>query len=51
VQDVDQSTIEEIKNKPLSGYLSLQCHGSVVAFRNLKIVDFAAENDASNALP
>jgi hypothetical protein len=37
VQDVDQSTIEEIKKKPLSGYLSLQCHGSVVAFRKLKV--------------
>ncbi len=45
VQDIDQSTIEKIKNKPLSGYLSLQCHGSVVAYRNLKIVDLAGEGD------
>lgn len=43
VQDVDQSTIDEIKNKPLKGYLSLQCHGSVVAFRNLEIVDLTGE--------
>ena len=43
VQDIDQSTIDEIKNKPLKGYLSLQCHGSVVAFRNLKIVDLNDE--------
>jgi hypothetical protein len=43
VQDVDQSTIDEIKTKPLSGYLSLQCHGSAVAFRNLKIVDLKDE--------
>lgn len=47
VQDVDQSTIDEIKTKPLSGYLSLQCHGSAVAFRNLKIVDLGAENGAA----
>jgi hypothetical protein len=43
VQDVDQSTIETIKDKPLSGYLSLQCHGSVVAFRKLKVVELKAE--------
>ncbi|MEX2185213.1 MAG: DUF1080 domain-containing protein [Pirellulales bacterium] len=50
VQDVDQSTIDEIKNKPLSGYLSLQCHGSVVAFRNLKVVDLGppANKPAAN---
>ena len=41
VQDVDQSTIEVIKKKPLSGYLSLQCHGSVVAFRKLKVEPLA----------
>lgn len=47
VQDVDQSTVEQIKNKPLSGYLSLQCHGSMVAFRNLKIVDLAGASETS----
>jgi len=46
VQDVDQATIEEIKAKPLSGYISLQCHGSAVAFRNLKVVDLAAKAEA-----
>ncbi len=33
---VDQSTIEEIKNKPLSGYVCIQSHSKQVEFRNLK---------------
>jgi hypothetical protein len=37
VLNVDQSTIEEIKNKPLSGYVCLQSHSKQVEFRNLKI--------------
>lgn len=37
VQDVDQSQIDEIKGKPLRGYLSLQNHGKVVEFRNLQL--------------
>lgn len=35
--DADQSTIPEISNKPLSGYLSLQNHGGKVDFRNLRV--------------
>jgi hypothetical protein len=37
VLNVDQSTIEKIKNKPLSGYVCLQSHSKQVEFRNLKI--------------
>lgn len=39
IQDVDQSTIEEIKNKPLSGYISLQSHSNRVEFRNPRFKD------------
>lgn len=37
VQDVDQRTIPAIKDKPLSGYLSLQNHGHDIEFRNLRV--------------
>lgn len=37
VQDVDQSTIKEIKDKPLKGYVSVQNHGKAVEFKNLKL--------------
>lgn len=35
--DVDQTTIAEIKNKPLKGYICLQNHGGHIEFRNLRI--------------
>jgi Domain of Unknown Function (DUF1080) len=37
VLNVDQSTIDEIKNKPLSGFVCLQSHSKQVEFRNVKI--------------
>ena len=37
VIDVDQSTIDAIKDKPLKGYVSLQHHGGKVDFRNVRI--------------
>lgn len=37
VLDVDQTKASQIKNKPLSGYISLQCHGSPIDFRNITI--------------
>jgi hypothetical protein len=37
VQDVDQSTVAAIKDKPLSGYVSLQCHGKPIEFRNVRL--------------
>jgi len=37
VQDVDQSTIEDLKKKPLKGYVCLQSHTYKVEFRNVRI--------------
>jgi hypothetical protein len=37
VINVDQTTIEAIKNKPLKGYVCLQNHGGKIEFRNLRI--------------
>lgn len=33
----DQSKIDELKNKPLKGYICLQNHGGKIEFRNIKI--------------
>lgn len=38
IVDVDQTEHEEIRDKPLRGYLLLQNHGSVAEFRNLKLL-------------
>jgi hypothetical protein len=43
VLNVDQSTIEEIKNKPLKGYVCLQVHGGVIDFRNVRIREIQAD--------
>ena len=47
VQDVNQASFEEIKTKPLCGYLSLQCHNQPVEFRHirLKILRRQSQND------
>jgi len=37
VIEVDQRTIEEIRNKPLKGYVCLQNHGGRLEFRNIWI--------------
>lgn len=37
VIDVDQSTIEQLKNKPLKGHVCLQNHGGQVEFRKVRI--------------
>ena len=37
IQDVDQSTIDEIKDKPLSGYFCLQSHTNKIEFRKVQI--------------
>ena len=37
VQDVDQSKVRSVANKPLSGYVSLQNHGGRVEFRNVQL--------------
>jgi hypothetical protein len=35
VIDVDQTTIPEIKDKPLKGYVCVQNHHGVIDFRNI----------------
>ncbi len=42
VLDADQSTIPQIKNKPLKGYVCLQSHGGLVEFRNVRIRELKA---------
>jgi len=42
VLDVDQSTIAEIKDKPLKGYVCLQSHTGKVEFRNVRIREIRA---------
>jgi hypothetical protein len=42
LHDIDQSQIENLKNKPLSGYVCVQSHGKEVEFRNLRVQDLAA---------
>jgi hypothetical protein len=42
ILDVDQSTIQEIKNKPLRGYVCLQSHGGKVEFRNVRLREIKA---------
>jgi len=37
VQDLDQTTVPEIKDKPLSGYIMLQSHSRPVEFRNPRL--------------
>ncbi len=37
VLDCDQSTVEELKKKPLKGYVCLQSHTHKVEFRNVRI--------------
>ena len=43
VLDVDQTKIEQIKDKPLCGYVSLQNHGSPVAFRKVRLKTIKAD--------
>jgi hypothetical protein len=45
VIDVDQSTIDEIKNKPLEGYVCLQNHGGKIEFRNVRIRDLKVRTE------
>ncbi len=37
IQDVDQSGIRELKDKPLKGFVSLQSHSLQVEFRNIRL--------------
>jgi len=37
IHDIDQSRIDKIKNKPLSGYFCVQNHGRKIEYRNLRL--------------
>ncbi len=37
IHDLDQTTIEQIKDKPLAGYLLLQNHGRRIEFQNIRL--------------
>jgi len=37
IQDIDQTTIAELKNKPLAGYFCLQSHTKRIEFRNVRL--------------
>jgi hypothetical protein len=41
ILDLDQTTKADLKNKPLSGYLSIQSHSGPVEFRNLWVKPMA----------
>jgi hypothetical protein len=43
IHDVDQTTVEALKDKPTKGYVCLQNHGGKVEFRNVRIRDESGE--------
>jgi hypothetical protein len=45
VLNVDQTTIDEIKNKPLKGYINLQNHGGKIEFRNLRVREIKSTSE------
>ncbi len=45
IQDVDQTTVKAIAEKPLCGYISVQNHGKGIDFRNLRIKDLQAKQE------
>ena len=45
ILDVDQSTIAELKTKPLKGYVCLQNHGGTIEFRNVRIRELNGASD------
>jgi hypothetical protein len=38
VQDIDQTQIEAIRDRPRAGYLALQNHGGNIEFRNVRLI-------------
>ena len=44
VHDIDQRDFDEIKDKPISGFLSVQNHGHVIDFRNLSLKELPVAN-------
>jgi outer membrane protein assembly factor BamB len=49
VQDVDQSTKPELKDKPVTGYLSLQNHGGRIEFRDLELQELSPAETKTTA--
>ena len=49
VIDVDQTSIAEIRNKPLKGYVCLQNHHGVIDFRNVRIERTQKKSTAEDA--
>lgn len=47
--DVDQSTVKELKDKPLKGYVCLQNHGGTIEFRNVRIREIQGASDQSKS--
>jgi len=45
IHDFDQTTLEQTKDKPLSGYFSLQDHGKVIDYRNLRLKELGAAGE------
>jgi Domain of Unknown Function (DUF1080) len=39
IQDVDQSTVDALKKKPLKGHVCLQNHGGRIEFRDVRVED------------
>jgi len=42
IHDFDQTTLDTTKDKPLSGYFSLQDHGRVIDYRNVRLKELGA---------
>jgi hypothetical protein len=51
IQDVDQSTIEALKDKPRKGYVCLQNHGGRIEFRDVTIQELGAGQGGPTARP
>jgi hypothetical protein len=43
ILEVDQTTIDKIKDKPLKGYVCLQNHGGKIDFKNIRIREIKAK--------
>ena len=47
VQDIDQTEIPSIRDKPLHGYLSLQNHGGRIEFRKVRLKKLCSQTDST----
>jgi len=49
--DVDQSTVAELREKPLKGSISLQNHGGIIEFRSIEVEERPARGESSPGTP